>query len=265
MKEFINFPAIRFKKSEISHDALKRIFYDEEQVGLLWRFSYIAALNNQNYNLANFLADGENVTLPKYLIDVMLSEYSLENGNPASMMDTLVHVAGDYVYSISADEDKMVLSTQDGLIKAQKLYYALPNLKTLFPEADKKSRIGRCHEFCLRFAKNYDYDSLVATGYVAPLSQKNKNLHSWIEMELGGEEVVVDFTRGLVFNKDGYYLLKNIRCNAVQKIDRKTVAKDSEMIDELASADGFYSKLYLANRKQAIEVYQELLQAAQPE
>jgi len=265
MKKFINFPAIRFKKTDISHDKLKNIFYDEEQIGLLWRLSYISALNSQNYNLANLMAEGENVTLPKYLIDVMLSEYSLESGNPVSLMDTLVHVAGDYVYSLSANEDNIVISTQEGEIRAQKLYYAFPELKTLFPEADKKSRIGRCHEFCLRFAKNYDYDSLVATGYVAPLSQKNKNLHTWIEMELAGEEVVIDFTRGLVFNKDGYYLLKNVRRNAVQKIDRKIVAKEAEMIDELASADGFYSKLYFANRKQAIEVYQSLIQSAQPE
>ena len=53
VKEFINFPAIRFKKTDISHDKLKNIFYDEEQIGLLWRLSYISALNSQNYNLAN--------------------------------------------------------------------------------------------------------------------------------------------------------------------------------------------------------------------
>jgi len=164
----------------------------------------------------------------------------------------------DKSLAIKLNDEMMKIFIEDLEIKAMKLSVVMPDLKKYFPTIDQEDRIGNCHQFCMEFVKQFNFDSNIATGYVAPLSEKNKNLHSWIELTLWGENMVLDFTRGLMFNKEGYYYLKNINKNEVHLISRETFLKELNIFKYLADNDNLLTKLYFANREEALNIYKNL-------
>lgn len=258
MQSYIKFPVLRFKKTDLTHENLENLFYIKEQQGIEWQNTFLDALQNGMYEYADFLAAGYDITLHKYLVDKLLDSFSLELKNVDNMMMAAAENSEDVIKSITCDDNNIEIKLIDGIVKAEKFFHAYPNLIGDFPEIITKNRYGKCHMLSLRFAMLSDVDGQVATGYVAPLARKNKILHSWVETKLNGKDVVIDFVRGLVFDKESYYYLKNID-NRVEKIDLKTVASESIIIDKLYKTEPFFTKIYFSNHRQALKIYNQII------
>lgn len=256
MENYLKNVAVRFRKTKISHEELEEIFKVQEESGFEWKTKYLNALYAKNIPLADKLAEETEITFFKYILDVFFNEFSLKNGEFQSFLSALKESFGnDYILDLKVDDTMIRIFTEDIEIKAMKLSEVMPDIKKKYPFIDKEERIGNCHQFCIEFVQLFNFKCNIATGYVAPLSQKNKNLHSWIELTLWGENMVLDFTRGLMFNKEGYYYLKNINENEVQLISRETFLKEINIFKYLAKNDAFLTKLYLANREDALNIY----------
>ena len=202
MKKVLNLPVVYINKKIVSEEELKSIFYYPEQQGYLWRLAYLNAFFDGDYEKANMLADGKNVTLLKFMIDSMFHQFSLENGNYKHVANAIMGLNNDgYILSIKENDSYLEVATKEGVISAHKIVSAIPQSKVMFPKIETEDRIGMCHAYSLKFAQEFDIECEMVTGYVAPLSEKNKNLHSWIEFNLCEDDKVIDFTRGLLFNK----------------------------------------------------------------
>lgn len=259
MEKLESSPVLTLDRKEISHNGLKKVFYDEEHEGFLWRMKFIEAYFNGDFNLAEKLAQGEDISIEKFYIDTMLDNFTANREVFLSMLGDDYFTHCDFIKCVTYDENNIEIYLENGVISAVKISSAIPQTIKMFPDINKMDRIGKCHMHCVTFAKNFDLECAVASGYVAPLAQKNRNLHSWIEFNFCGEDVVLDFTKGLMFNKSGYYLLKNIR-GPVQRVSRERIVKDLKMLQYFANVEPFLNKLYFANRQQAVYVYNKFME-----
>lgn len=84
------------------------------------------------------------------------------------------------------------------------------------------------HYFAIDLATSLNQNAVVVTGFVNGVTTISKNLHSWVETELDGEEVVLDMTINSVVNKEHYYSHRNVEViNSVSNADLK---KDGETV-----------------------------------
>ena len=247
-------PVVEFDK--ITHDKLYDVFIKQEKDGYDWRMEFVKAYVDGNYAKVDKLANGTTYTFNKFVLDSMLEQFTLSDDGFSKMLISAKHFGSGFIKDINYDKDKVEIKTQQGDINCRKLSSVMPEIENILPYINTPNRAGMCHAYSVRFALNFNLESDLVTGYVAPLSKKNKNLHTWVEFKFCGEDMVIDFTRGLMFNKDGYYLLKNID-GPVQKIPRNTVIVDLFMYSQLSKIDPLLTKLYFANRNQAVKEYQK--------
>ena len=268
MFSFINLPAVRIKKSKLTHNELINLFKTKENEGKKWETSFFNALYNEDMDRINMLLKEGGITnksLAMYYIDLLLA-YFTEKDYDNNINYFLVKkiLLGDkeekkgFVQSIDVDEEIIKVDTKDGLISATKISAIYPNIKKLFPEIEGKNRYGYCHDFSKRLAKNLNVPCRVATGYVAPLSRKAQYLHSWVEYNREGENWVLDVTRNLFIKRDLYYKLRGVKY-PVYKISKETLMADAEMISYLFNHEEWSGKVYFANRPLAIRWYNHLM------
>lgn len=249
-----NNPVIEFD-GKITKEKLYDVFIKQEKDGYDWRMEFVKAYINGDYAKVENLASGTKFTFDKFVIDSMLEQFTLSGDGFSKMLISSKQFGGGFIKDIEYDKDKVEIKTTKGDIVCQKLSSVMPEIENIFPFINTSQRAGMCHAYSVRFAMNFNINCNLVTGYVAPLSEKNKNLHTWVEFNFLGDDVVIDFTRGLMFNKSGYYLLKNID-GPVQKISRNEVLVDLFMYSQLSKIEPLLTKLYFANRKQAVEVYE---------
>ena len=103
-------------------------------------------------------------------------------------------------------------------------------------------RQGWCHKFSSEISKDWDSPNEVVTGCIYKLCDKVKHLHSWIEFSEEGEEFIIDATRNIVMNKEGFYFLKHVK--ELCRVSRNQIIEDENIIHEL----GFGIKEYLTFR-----------------
>ena len=53
-------------------------------------------------------------------------------------------------------------------------------------------------------------------------------------------------------------MLENIDGKEVQRIPRQIILREENIMHELDNINGYYSKLYLANREEALEIYKKM-------
>ena len=89
------------------------------------------------------------------------------------------------------------------------------------------------------------------------ISDKEKNIHTWIEFEEGKNEYVIDYTFNVLMNKEGYYYLRkaeplSIITSKEMNSDRKLgiFDKDNEMAN--GKGIGISEKEYLLFRNEIL-------------
>lgn len=105
---------------------------------------------------------------------------------------------------------QMTIKREDGIITVMPFSSFSPQALTLLPDLENDKRDGTCFEKAYKISLNLGKKNDIVTGYTYGYTDKSKYLHSWIETELHGEEIVIDGALNSIFNKDGYYKLRKI-------------------------------------------------------
>ena len=269
--QFVNFPVIRFKRptaetlGEFSR-LVEDKFDKQEELGQEWRSEcWNAFLNGDGEKLKELQQQKGTFYASDRLLDFLIDEFTLKESNLSP--DILESIANDIVKyskfykSISFDFDRcqIIIKTKSGTFKANKLTKVFPVLAEKTDYLETSQRHQNCHVDCISLLKNLEDKCKIATGYVTDSGKFAKYLHSWIELDIHGEPFVIDTTRNLLMRKRGYYMVHNID-GAVYKISKKTFLKDEQKLSVLTHYNDWFSKLYLANRHQAMQVYDILVQ-----
>lgn len=117
-------------------------------------------------------------------------------------------------------------------------------------------RANSCHVLSINIAKilqvYYDISSDVVTGYPSYYVDENRYLHSWDELEIDGAKQVIDSTMNVVMNKEGYYLIRNIKENEnISKVSAIDLLRDDRQYGKLL--DDLDLKTYLTCRDEIIK------------
>ena len=263
--QFINFPAIRFKRPTAETlDEFLRVLVDkfdkQEELGEKWRSAcWNAFLNGNGDEIKRLQAEHGAFYASDRLLNFLIDEFTLKDSNitPEIMED----IARDIVkyskfyknISIDFERGQIIIKTTSGKFRANKLTKVFPKFLEKTDYLETPQRHQNCHIDSISLLKTLEDKCVLATGYVTDSGKFAKYLHSWIEVDLKGETFVIDTTRNLLMRRRGYYMINNID-GMVHKISKETFVKDEPKISILTGYNDWLSKLYLANRKQALQV-----------
>lgn len=262
MFEFINYPAVRFKKSELNKENIYKYFMTDEDDYFDWYDSVLQAIikNEDTYDLVE--SRNINLYFDSHILNDWISKFTYADCDLEKVKNILSSLVKDHpeeFKSLEIDKNKIILETSFTRIFAAKLSSCFPILKELLPNMDTKKRRGECHNYVCDIAKYIEipFPAKVASGYIKPFSSADKCLHTWIEIKDKGKEYVLDASKNLMMNKKGYYFINNIS-SPVYKIPPKTVGKEEDLIIDMERYAIGLSKLYFANRHQALAFYRQL-------
>ena len=66
-------------------------------------------------------------------------------------------------------------------------------------------------------------------------------LHSWVEFNYQGEDMVIDYTLNALMNKEGYYMILSVQ-NLLSRIDSKLLKEDRKVLDKFDKLGRFNIK-----------------------
>lgn len=138
----------------------------------------------------------------------------------------------DYVLDVNiVTNDKfnvpeVVIKTTEGEIRAIQFSSVVPQVKEVFPFIENDERLGKCYTFAKTISLDLGIPNEIVTGYIYGYSDKSEFLHSWVETRLKGEEYVIDGTLNAIINKQGYYLMHNVK--PLTRISTEQLLSDAE-------------------------------------
>ena len=255
---FLNIPSVILKKSKISHDYLEYLFKTKEEQGSKWEKEYFTAFFNQDFKTANKIQGLTPINLYTYFLDYLISSFTAEDQQTTKYLtEIFLDERIKKVKNIYKTKNQIHILTNKGWVSAIKFSSINHPMTKYFKNlTDINHRVGKCHSYAVNLALKSDFDCTLATGYVASFSKKSKYLHSWIETTFNHQEYVIDLTRNAIFNKHGYYQIKNIY-GPVYKIPASTIKNEEALIKRISNHDATLSKLYLSNRPLALKVFEE--------
>lgn len=260
---FLNFPAIRFKRPNPENlesfyaDIFKK-FGTDEDAGQEWeQKAYDALIKDDKEEIKRLEKEGGRIIFTDEVIDILIDKYMLDGGisdeEAESHKQTILK--GGYIKDIEFkhNPEQIVFKSKIGTFRASKFSDIFPIFKKI-PEFGTTDRHSKCHSASIELSTIISNKNRVATGYAYTFGEGSKFLHSWVEVKLDGRMFVIDTTRNLLIPRKFYYYIRNIR-GPVYKISSETLIKDETMRDELNAENEWLNKLYLSNRHQAIQVY----------
>lgn len=259
---FLNLPVIRFKKPKIEtlgifYEQVEKQFKIEEEVGEKWKDDcFDALIAGDDDKLLRLQRERGKIAFTDDLIDILIDNFTrVDSDLDVEYYRELILRNKKYVKDLEIKQNpkQLVFKTHIGEFKATKLSEAFPLFQT-FPNIENSERHSRCHQDSIEVAVNIEDDCKVASGYCFTFGEGDKFLHSWVEVKLDGRDFVVDTTRNLLMPKKGYYCIRNVS-GPVYKITKETLKKEEHIYRFLHSENEWLIKLYLANRKQALQLY----------
>lgn len=152
----------------------------------------------------------------------------------------------EYVKEAKKEKSFFFIETTKYKIIFMKLSDYIPELKE-DDDIETENRLKKCHEKSIEISSRLPFLNYIVTGYVYGLSDKVKYIHSWIEFKKNGLEFVIDCTKNVVMNKDGYYQLEHAQ--PISKISSQDQKKDEEILyGEFKKIGSFNAKEYLLFR-----------------
>lgn len=140
-------------------------------------------------------------------------------------------------------------------------------ISKFFPQLDKdndlediEERIHKCHSKSVEYSeilKNMEINNDVVTAYIHAITDKGKYVHSWVEFEIDGKKHVLDYTKNIVMNKEGYYSLWSID-EIISKINCVDIENDKKIYKQISN--GYYHidyKTYLTCRDEIMRDLQK--------
>jgi len=265
-----NFPSTRVKRSKLSHEYLKKKYKLDEIKGQEWKDQlFDAYFSNNKEKYKELASQAKNVDIIDFFIDTLICRFTKKDNDIEDNLELLSFYKGKYLKEITASDNELSIKTSHGEINVKCLSRFLPEALEEYPHLEDSERADKCHEYCVDFLVSQEEETgtgyRICTGYIAPLSQKSKVLHSWIEYKNStGEWKCLDLTKNAIINRNGYYLYNNIT-GPVYKISHKTIVREYDKLVDLSHREPFMSKLYLSNRRQALKIYKHMIQQEQKE
>lgn len=140
-------------------------------------------------------------------------------------------------------DTKKIKKIDDGvfLFKDKKLGdFAFQLLSSIATNEDKKTllsedRYRKCHVNAIRMirglSENDKKQAFVCSGYIT-INDKDKFLHSWIEIGSGDEAIVADYNHNVIMGKDKYYQLYGASI-----INKLSALEETEVFDYITRAN----------------------------
>ena len=82
-------------------------------------------------------------------------------------------------------------------------------------------------------------------------SHKSKYLHSWVKVNYERKDMVIDYTRNVLMNKEGYYLMQ--RAIPLSRISNQDIKRDMKILKQSGVLRNFNIKEYLLFRHEIIK------------
>lgn len=170
--------------------------------------------------------------MENYLIKYKISKWTqndLSEDEKKEMLEKLLEMK-NYVNNVKINENEnfsipeVIIETKDGTIRAMKFSSYKPKVKKIIPNIENERRFGNCYEYAYYISTGLPFENYLTTGYIYGYSDKAKFLHSWVEVNINGEDYVIDATLNAMINKEGYYLLQHAK--PINKISRQTLLND---------------------------------------
>ena len=258
-------PVSIYKRKDLS---IEDRFIAPEKKGQKWRDKFLAWSQDKNpiTSVINFYARGYLFTRIepwRYELDYMLRNFTLSNVSDEEVdkiIDTCKNLQKRKVKDIKRKgRDSISIKLKNGReINAVAITSWFNDIDQVLPQITTNDRLHKCHTMSRKLAVELlqnNIPSFIATGVVNELSKKDKYLHSWVEMEKDGKDLVLDPTKNIIMRKENYYYL--YQAEEVERIEAETLYNDEEMFWDLCSVDPYYSKLYLYSRDEAIETWKK--------
>ena len=137
---------------------------------------------------------------------------------------------------INIVDGQLDIKTNNYEIHARKLNSFIPSINELFDGIDIESlnRVGKCHEESFLISKNIDYPNKLVTSYVYGSTELSKLLHTFVEIDISGNEFVLDPTINIIMNKDGFYKMNHIgQKDIISIIDNENLKEDMNKYSKL--------------------------------
>lgn len=248
-------PVVEFDKDSITDELLKYEFKTKEDITGEWCQSVVDATNYQDFEEKR---QGREVNLFGYYFDGFMADFTIFPQDRKTIIEqaiALKKASNGWIKNFSVSNNQIKFLTKDGDIGVGTLSRIFPLFKKIKPEIETEDRYGRCHYDAIQSALKIADEHFVVTGYVAPLSQYDKSLHSWVEMKTSAGWVVMDPSRNLLLSREWYYKLRGI--TAINRISNAEIKRDLDILNALREWNWLLVKLYLANPELAKEYYQK--------
>lgn len=204
--------------------------------------------------LDEHLASAKELYLEEKQIYTAINTFTLDTESNEEKQRLLNQLRNEsFILDVDVTDAFVVIELSDHRkIKVCKMSEIIPGLKEEDPEIVTENRKGTCH--CKALITSSSLGSIpndVVTGYIYGLSDKVKYLHSWVELNYHGNDVVLDYTLNALINREGYYLLNHIS-EPLSRISSKQIQEDCKLIKKLNKVGSFNIKEYLVFRDEII-------------
>lgn len=257
MKEVKSGPVVEFDLDSITDELLTYEFYTKEDLNEAWCKSVLNARSVEEFNV---LSEGEEVSVFALYLDTLLADFTLVPQNEESVladMETAKYISRGWITNIEKTHKTLQIETVDGKIKVGILSKYYPTFKDVKKNIETEARYGSCHEDAIRASLKLQDKNFLVTGYVAPFAPRDKSLHSWLEVKIDENWLVLDPSRNLIMKRDWYYDIRGIE--TVNRIPGETIKEEVKLLDYISDKNMSYLKLYLANRPLALKFYERLI------
>lgn len=161
----------------------------------------------------------------------------------------------EFVDELEILGSNVMIKTKDAKIIASKLSGMIPTLCKEDEDIETERRKGNCHQKSMKISKSLGVTNDVVTGYIFGYSDKAKYLHSWVEFNFRGRDVVIDYTLNILMNKEGYYYMQH--AIPISRISDKKIREDNETIRKFGKVGYFNLKEYLVFRDEIMHDFEK--------
>lgn len=214
-------------------------------------FEYGYAHDEEKLN--KHLESANEIYLEEKQIYTAINSFTLDTDSEEESMRLIEGLKeADFIKEVDVTKSTLLIKTVDGDIRVCKLTEMIPGLKEDDPNLLTEDRKGNCHEKSIQIANSMGkIKNDIVTGFVFGYSDQAKYLHSWVEFNYQGEDMVIDYTLNALMNKEGYYMIQ--RAKPLSRIDSKLLKEDRKVLDKFDKLGYFNIKEYLLFRDEIMK------------
>lgn len=234
------------------------LFIKPEDEGIEWQEKVFELIGNGDIRgLDKHLKQANEVYYVEKELYTAINAFTLEsktqNEKGKLLKSLLKH---GFAESVEYNDETIKIKAKNGiLIMGTKLSGLIRSLNYEDEYVNKENRHGNCHYKSIKISKSLEMPNDLVTGYVYGISDKTKFLHSWVEFEVKGKELVIDYTLNIIMNKEGYYYLQHAR--PLSRISNEDLVNDDEYIRKFNKLGHFNIKEYLTFRDEIVNDFKK--------